>query len=97
MNDHSCPNCGQTILASDTICWHCGWQLPRKSSPATSTAPPMEESEAESYSLQTILAYVGMTVMVVVLAGWVMGSLGKRPLVVTDEQTTLPAGWTAVT
>lgn len=57
----------------------------------------MEESEAESYSLQTILAYVGMTVMVVVLAGWVMGNLGKWPLVVTAEQTTLPAGWTAVT
>lgn len=36
--------------------------------------------------------------MLVILLGlWVMGDLGKRPLVVIAEQTDLPAGWKSVT
>lgn len=31
----TCKNCGQTILPTDTVCWHCGQELtPIKSQPA---------------------------------------------------------------
>ncbi len=97
MSDHTCPNCGQTILATDTVCWHCGWQLPRKSSRANPVLTQPAEVESEPYSLRNIMVYGGMTGLVIVLALWVMGSLGKRPLAVIADRTSLPAGWTAVT
>ena len=25
-----CPNCDKPILPADTVCWHCGYQLPKR-------------------------------------------------------------------
>jgi hypothetical protein len=36
-----CENCGNPVLATDTICWHCGWKLPKRPRLKTSSpAPP---------------------------------------------------------
>lgn len=26
----SCPNCGKPVLPTDTVCWHCGYMLPKR-------------------------------------------------------------------
>jgi len=44
----SCPNCGKPVLASDTVCWHCGYTLPKRPKPAPSprNSPPAERDAA---------------------------------------------------
>ena len=40
----SCPNCGKPVLPSDTVCWHCGYTLPKrpKSAPPANSGQPAE-------------------------------------------------------
>lgn len=37
----SCPNCGKPVLASDTVCWHCGYTLPKR----PKATPPAKSSQ----------------------------------------------------
>jgi hypothetical protein len=34
-----CENCGNPILATDTVCWHCGWQLPKRPKQSRAKTP----------------------------------------------------------
>jgi len=97
VSDH-CPNCGQSILETDTVCWHCGWKLPRRTGAKIKPAPAhLDETDQQPYSLKLIAGYGVITGLVIVAALLVIAALGNRPRVITTEDTKLKPGWTAVT
>lgn len=93
----NCPNCGQPALETDTICWHCGQSLPREKSQAKQTAATAVSPESLSLPLPGIMAYGGLTLVIVIALLWVMQSLGRQPQVVQSLGNSLKPGWTAVT
>lgn len=105
-----CENCGNPVLATDTVCWHCGQQLPKKSQPKPSPIrrlrgfrPPStrladaEAAVAQPYDLRAIAIYGLLTLLILLLLLLTMQSLGRRPLLVAGADLRLGADWTAVT
>jgi hypothetical protein len=88
----SCPNCNQTVLNTDTVCWHCGYQLPAR------PAPQLERQTAvpspEPFSLSAILVYSAVTAVVIIALLISIQTLGQRPLILRNLDTT---GWQPVT
>lgn len=99
---YTCQNCGQPALETDTICWHCGQPLAGKKDKTTTaekeTAVPSEPSEPlPSLPVQSIAAYGGLTLIIIIALLWVMQALGQQPQVVRSLNGSLKPGWTAVT
>lgn len=44
----NCPNCDKPVLPSDTVCWHCGYTLPKrpKAAPPAKSGQPAESGVA---------------------------------------------------
>ena len=90
-----CTNCGQTILATDAICWHCGHQLRQQT---TLKLPPKvtiekEADDEEPLSLTAVFVYGAMTLVVIVAILLVMNALGQKPLIILNPETFLQNGW----
>jgi hypothetical protein len=97
---HNCKNCGQPALDTDTICWHCGQPLPKQTKPAVNekkaaTSDPLPATA--SLPLQSIAAYGGLTLLIIVILLAVMQALGNQPQVVQSLGDSLKPGWTDVT
>lgn len=105
-----CENCGNPVLATDTVCWHCGRQLPQKPQPKPSPTkrlrrftPPstrLADTEAavtQPYDLRAIAIYGLLTLVILLLLLLTMQSLSRRPLLVAGADLRLGADWTAVT
>ncbi len=94
---YSCENCGQTILETDTVCWHCGQTLTRRQHKPV--APPSDKNEeiTRPFSLPRLTVYGGMTLVIVIALFFVMQSLGGQPQAAQGLGASLKPGWTAVT
>lgn len=84
----SCPNCGKPVLPSDTVCWHCGYTLPKrpKSAPPPKSGQPTERrvelhlpararptTEAPPVAYDfRALAIYGLLTLLVVLGLWLV-------------------------
>lgn len=92
----TCTNCGHPALETDTVCWHCGWQL----SPPRVIKANARQSEAvaeEPYPLTAVVFQGVMTVAVIIAVLLVMRSLGQKPLIIIHPETRLSADWLPVT
>lgn len=105
-----CPNCQKPVLPTDIICWHCGYQLPRRpsaSSPVKSTASssssPPESARIptgagpEDYDFRALAVY-GLLTLAVILGLWlVMRSLSRQPTLVRSAGPEFGGEWVSVT
>lgn len=94
----SCPNCDQMVLPTDTVCWHCGYQLPRQ--PGKSV--PQSENQVstttlEASSLSAVFVYGTVTALIIITFVLSIRSLSQHPLILLNPDTTINSGWTAVT
>ena len=80
----TCDNCRRPVLATDTVCWHCGWKL-SPPSPTTEITKPIDDEGQESAPkpspLPLIVYYGGLTLLIIVVLLWLMNSLGQSPTV----------------
>lgn len=97
----SCPNCGKPVLETDTVCWHCGYQLPRRPKPHKPTAGAAGRPRAVTDSPDVdfrALAIYGLLTLAVILGLWlVMRSLSRYPILVRSAGLDLGGNWVAVT
>jgi hypothetical protein len=103
MND-SCPNCGKPVLDTDTICFHCGHPLPRRSKPdrPPATPPRRNRSPADQVGeaeidLRALTVYSLLTVAVIFGLWLVMRSLSRQPILVRSAGIDFDGNWVAVT
>jgi len=93
---YQCERCGQTVLETDIVCWHCGWRLPRPEpkKPASAKAIAAEE---EPLSLSAVVIYAALTLVTVVAIVLVTWSLEQKPFFVTNPESSLEPGWVPIT
>jgi hypothetical protein len=103
MND-SCPNCGKPVLDTDTVCFHCGYPLPRRSKPGRPPAAPprRDRSRADAageaeIDLRALAVYSLLTVAVILGLWLVMRSLSRQPILVRSAGLDFDENWVAVT
>ncbi|MBP6016964.1 MAG: hypothetical protein KA586_09605 [Candidatus Promineofilum sp.] len=106
---NSCPNCDRPVLATDVTCWHCGYQLPRKTNARPAGAPPSatpggrasNSGEAAvqptAYDWRALAVYGLLTLAIVVGLGLVMRSLNRQPILVRSAGIDLGGEWVIVT
>jgi hypothetical protein len=106
----TCDNCGRAVLPTDTICWHCGQPLPAEPSPSPEDRSQAGEKGANEAgagangtaassprpSRSLLLAYGSLTLVIFIAMLWVMGALGKYPLLVVNPDTRGGANWDIV-
>lgn len=90
-----CENCGQTVLTSDTVCWHCGWALSPPDSPPKTSKPTARKQPAPDISLPAIAIFGITTLLIALLLFLVMTALGNKPFVVINPNQNV--GWVPVT
>ncbi|MCB8944165.1 MAG: hypothetical protein H6658_10460 [Ardenticatenaceae bacterium] len=94
----SCPNCNQTVLPTDTVCWQCGYRLTKQpAAPKARPDAPTAVAPAEPFSLSAVMVYGGVTAVLVIFLLLTMRGLGKRPLVFLHPDTNVNTGWLPVT
>lgn len=102
-----CPNCDKPILPTDVVCWHCGYQLPRKASAATpkhqvpvdsrQTAAREQVGAPGDYDWRALAVY-GLLTLVIVVALWlIMRSLSRQPILVSSADFDFGGQWVTVT
>jgi hypothetical protein len=109
MATDACPNCGKPTLATDAICWHCGYTLPRRARPRPETKAPRRgasrrsaasltvEDESIEYDFRALAVY-GLLTLAIILGLWlVMRALSRQPLLVRSAALDLGGNWVAVT
>lgn len=104
----SCPNCTRPVLPADTVCWHCGYQLPQRAKqrpraepgghpPSSRSAVGAGQTEVGPVGLRSIVAYGVLTLLVIVALLLVMRSLGRQPILVRSAGFGLAGSWATVT
>lgn len=104
----SCSNCGKPVLATDTVCWHCGYRLTKR--PKTPRQPVNEAAAGNVSRAQTqaggadiefdlrALAVYSLLTLAVILGLWlVMRSLRGYPILVRSAGLDLGGNWVAIT
>lgn len=102
-----CPNCQKPVLVTDVVCWHCGYQLPkrRNARPSDGKSPGAAAQDRQThggddsipYDFRAIAAY-GLLTLAVILGLWlVLHSLGRRPILVRNAGGDLGGDWVSVT
>jgi len=100
----TCPNCSKPVLATDTVCWHCNYPLPKRSKPKPAQRPGARGAratdsaavEAADYDLRALVVY-GLLTLAVVLGLWlVMRALSRQPILVRSAVSARD-GWVSVT
>ena len=94
----SCPNCNQTVLPTDTMCWHCGYDLAtqaanQKAAPSATTAV----SPSSTPSMSAVFIYGGVTAVLMLALLLTMRRLGQQPLVLLNPETNVNSGWQPIT
>ncbi len=63
-----CDNCGQTVLPTDTVCWHCGQELqPGPSNAVEKPSKPNADGEKEAISLTAVSVFAFLTLITIIL------------------------------
>jgi len=105
----ACPNCGKPVLPGDTVCWHCGYALPRR--PKTRPAEaPREATSARArargevapgattdYDLRALAIYGALTLAIILSLWLVMRALGRQPILVRSAGPDFNGQWMTVT
>lgn len=91
-----CENCGHAALDTDNTCWHCGEPLPGRED-AGRKKVKVRESWARDSGPGSVAIFGGLTLLVVVAAVLVMGSLGRQPQLQVRLGTRSKSGWTLLT
>lgn len=91
--ERRCENCGQPALASDTACWHCGWQLVEEGDAESLDLVTVRQGWQQPANLSAILVYATLTAVVILMTLFVMGWLGRRPLIDAGSEGSLPGEW----
>lgn len=102
MAKNLCENCGNPVLPTDVVCWHCGRPLEKQISGAvksTTKDNSAQEKRAEEvpqpFPRMTILAYGTLTAVTIILLLFTMRSLGRAPIISVDANTQ-DGGWMSV-
>lgn len=98
----SCPNCGKPVLPADTLCWHCGYTLPkqpkvRPAAPTASRTPGEVDRGAVDYDLRALAVYGALTLAIVLSLMGVMRALGRQPILVRSAGPGFGDDWMTVT
>jgi hypothetical protein len=94
----TCPNCNQTVLPTDTVCWHCGYRwAPQPPKHELQPEPATAVTAPESFSLSAVLVYGGVTAVVLIGLLLAIRTLGQRPTILLNPDTNISAGWPPVT
>jgi hypothetical protein len=96
-----CEHCGQTVMATDKQCWHCGKVLSHGNSqlpisPQAATAVPHDDT-LPMPPLTTILLYAGLTAVALLILITTTRAIGQSPLFLANRNTVLQAGWQPIT
>lgn len=101
-----CPNCDKPTLATDVVCWHCGYRLPKRAA-----VPPPKRTSAKTpdlaareedvtpadYNWRALLVY-GLLTLAIITGLWlVMRSLSLRPVLVSGAGFDSDGEWVRVT
>ena len=102
-----CPNCDKPILSTDVVCWHCGYQLPKKATPAPpkvragrelpGTNTREQAAMAADYDWRALLIYGLLTVAIIIALWLVMRSLSRQPVLVSSAGFDFGGEWVTVT
>ncbi len=95
-----CEHCGQSVMATDKQCWHCGKALspgksPSVKSPQLATAVPDDTVPLPPF--RTILLYAGLTAVALLLLITTTRAIGRAPLFLANSNTVAPVGWRPIT
>ncbi len=105
----ACPNCGKPVLPGDTVCWHCGYTLPKRPKARPAEAPREPASvrarargdttaeEAADYDLRALAVYGALTLAIVLSLWLVMRALGRQPILVRSAGPDFNGQWMTVT
>jgi hypothetical protein len=94
---YHCPNCSQPVLGSDTICWHCGWQLPERKTKKPEPETIRKAEEQRPFPLSAVIIYTALTIAVIMATLLVMRSLGQKPLDAGGAEAQPGRGWVSAT
>ncbi len=92
-----CKNCDQTILPSDVVCWHCGYELApiEMAAGEQPNEPPLfEEPDIPGVSLTAVSFYALLTLATILLLVLTTRALAQYPLIQIDPQAPVKPGWT---
>lgn len=91
-----CKNCDQVILATDTVCWHCGRELQPTETPSqVQSGAVSREVEEAKRSLTAVSVFALLTLMTIVLLWLATQVLSRYPIIQLDPQAPVKPGWTA--
>ena len=95
-----CEHCGQTVLAADSQCWHCGKPLSKSKNappklPQLATAVP--DDNPPMPSLGTLLLYVGLTAVTLLILISATRAIDQAPLFEVSSSSTANVGWKPIT
>lgn len=103
MAKNLCDNCGNSVLATDVVCWHCGQPIKQQVSDVEASIAAGESSEEKSaeeplqpFPRTTVLAYGALTAVTIILLLFAMRTLGRAPIISVDANTQ-EGGWISVT
>ena len=93
---YRCEHCGQTVMATDSQCWHCGRKLPNRvikpdRRPQAETAVPTDTLPLPAF--RTIMIYAGLTAVALLILIATTRAIGQAPLFVVNSNNQLEAGW----
>lgn len=91
-----CENCGQTVMATDSQCWHCGRKLPNRVIKPERRARPETAVATDTLPLpafRTILMYAGLTAVALLILIATTRAIGQAPLFAVNSNNQLAAGW----
>lgn len=102
-----CPNCDKPVLNTDVICWHCGYQLPkrppakaesdrRSTDPSSRSQSPGDDAGAAEPDLRALAIYGLLTLAVIAALWFVISSLSRQPILVRNA-TFDRGGWVNIT
>lgn len=95
-----CEHCGQTIMATDGQCWHCGKGVSGRKAKSVQQPHPATAVPEEAFtlpSLNIILLYAGLTAVALIILVITTRAIGQAPLFTFGSVSPLETGWKAVT
>jgi hypothetical protein len=96
-----CEHCGQTVMATDKQCWHCGKKMSSGKSilakPAQLATAVPDENTTPMPPFTTILLYAGLTAVALLILMAATRAIGQAPIFVASNGSIAPAGWQSFT
>jgi hypothetical protein len=89
---NKCENCGQSVMVTDSQCWHCGRVL----NPDSELAAPQQEA-ASLPDVNAVVRFAGLTALSLLLLIFATRAIGQAPLLRVSGSSTPPIGWQPVT